>query len=546
MGIPLYFKIISEKYPEIIRDDINSKDSLFLDLNCAIHPCCRKVMEQCGNIDSERLEKRMINEVLKYIEKLFLLVNPKLLFIAIDGVAPCAKMNQQRLRRYKTILDKNNIDKIKVEENIETNVSWNTNAISPGTEFMSKLSKSIKYDLSNNKYYKGTEIYFSDSTVPGEGEHKILNFIKNNDLKNDIVIYGLDADLIILSFVSHKSNIFLLREALEFGKPVLDRFLYLDIDNLKYFLVKDIQEKILIKDPTLVFTVEKLNSIIDDYIFISFLIGNDFLPHLLAFNLRENGLNILLDTYVELYVIYEQNLVNKKSINWDFLKVYFNELKNMEGDLLQKMWKKRQRFRLNRNYEDSYSQKVDLLNNYPILNLGLEKYIDIGHKNWKHRFYRKAMGINDDDDLETCCLNYLEGLNWTYNYYFNGCKSWNYIYNNRHCPSLNDLISTMNKFNLKNTLKIKETKPYSHVVQLLAIFPKKSINLIPKDYRKLVNEDLMEFYPESFEIDTYYKRYMWQCEPILPLINFEKINRLVKKVKSNENLGFGEIFTISR
>ena len=216
-------------------------------------------------------------------------------------------MNQQRLRRYKTILDKNNIDKIKKEENIETNVSWNTNAISPGTEFMSKLSKSIKRELSNNECYKGINIYFSDSTVPGEGEHKILDFIKSNDLKNDIVIYGLDADLIILSFVSHKSNIFLLREALEFGKPVLDRFLYLDIDNLKYFLVKDIQEKILIKDPTLVFTVEKLNNIID-YIFISFLIGNDFLPHLLAFNLRENGLNILLDTYVELYVIYEQNL----------------------------------------------------------------------------------------------------------------------------------------------------------------------------------------------------------------------------------------------
>ena len=139
--------------------------------------------------------------------------------------------------------------------------------------------------------------------------------------------------------------------------------------------MKDIQEKILIKDPTLVFTVEKLNNIIDDYIFISFLIGNDFLPHLLAFNLRENGLNILLDTYVELYVIYEQNLIGKNTINWTFLKVYFNELKNMEGDLLQKMWKKRQKFRLNRNYEDSYSQKMDLLNNYPILHL--EKWLQV-------------------------------------------------------------------------------------------------------------------------------------------------------------------------
>ena len=408
----------------------------------------------------------------------------------------------------------------------------NTNAISPGTEFMTKLSKSIKYELSNNLKYSKIQVYFSDSTVPGEGEHKILDFIKNNNLKNDIVIYGLDADLIILSFVSHKNNIFLLREALEFGKPVLDRFLYLDIDNLKYFLVKDIQEKILIKDPTLLFDIDKLNNILDDYIFISFLIGNDFLPHLLAFNLREDGLNILLNTYIELYVIYEQNLISKNSINWDFLKVYFNELKNMEGDLLLKMSKKRQRFKLNKKYEDAYSQKIDLLNNYPILNLEKEKYIDIGRKNWKYRFYRKAMGIYDNDDLEDCCLNYLEGLNWTFNYYFKGCKSWDYIYKNRHCPSLNDLIATMNKFNLKYNITTKQTKPYSHIVQLLAIFPKKSINLIPKEYRKLIITDLMEYYPESFEIDTYYKRYMWQCEPILPLINFEKINKLVKKVKS--------------
>jgi len=536
MGIPLYFKIISEKYPDIIKSNINNKDSLFLDLNCAIHPCCRKILDQytVNNFNKNDVERKMINEVLNYIHKLVSLVDPKLLYLAIDGVAPCAKMNQQRLRRYKTVYEKSKIDTIKKEENKETNnFNWNTNAISPGTEFMDTLSKAIVHEIENKQIYKTIEVHFSDSYVPGEGEHKILEFVKNNNLDNNIVIYGLDADLIILSFVTHKNNIFLLREALQFGKPVLDSFLYLDIDNLKYYIVKDLQEKILIADSTLLFDTNKLNNLMDDYIFISFLIGNDFLPHLLAFDLRNDGLTFLLNKYVEMYVIYEDNLVNrdKNTINWRFLKAYFNELNNYESELLLKMSKKRKKFKLRKTYNDEYDKKIDLLNNYPILHQELEDYVDIGKKNWKYRFYNKALNIYDEDDITMCCKNYIDGLKWTYDYYFKGCKSWKWKYNYRHAPSLGDIINTMNSYSL-NTIKFSDSQPYSPIVQLLSIFPKTSYNLIPPEYRQLMTKtsDIYDYYPSHYQIDTYYKRYFWQCEPILPLIDYERINSCVKKI----------------
>ena len=539
MGIPLYFKIISEKYPNIIKDnlDLSKDNNLFLDLNCAIHPCCRKILEEysVNNFNQNIVESKMINEVLNYIQKLVQMVDPKLLYIAIDGVAPCAKMNQQRLRRYKTIYEKDKIDQIKVAEKIETNTfNWNTNAISPGTDFMDKLSLKIKNEINSNKLYEDIKVYFSDSYSPGEGEHKILDFIKKNDLDGNIVIYGLDADLIILSFVSHKNDIYLLREALQFGKPVMNSFLYLDIDNLKYYIIKDIQEKILCSDPTLLFDVDKLNNLLDDYIFISFLVGNDFLPHLLAYDLRNDGLTFLLEKYVELYVIYEENLVNskKKTINWNFVKTYFNELKNYESDLLLKMSKKRKKFRFNRHHDNEYDKKVDLLNNYPILNQECEKYIDIGTKNWKYRFYNKALNVYDEDDIKQCCLNYIEGLKWTYEYYFKGCKCWKWKYNFRHCPSLVDIIHTMNNTHLNN-IKFKDSNPYSPIVQLLSIFPKTSSNLIPNQYRSLMTNksNIGDYYPDHYKIDTYYKRYFWQCEPILPLIDYERINRAFKKIK---------------
>ena len=72
----------------------------------------------------------------------------------------------------------------------------------------------------------------------------------------------------------------------------------------------------------------------------------------------------------------------------------------------------------------------------------------------KHAYYEKCLNSYDDEDIYNCCENYITGILWTFNYYFNGCKSWKYVYNYRHCPSLNDIISTMNSIKFK-TLKVR-------------------------------------------------------------------------------------------
>ena len=225
MGIPLYFKSIYDDYPEIIIDDINGLSSLFLDLNCAIHPCCRNILDNYNSqqITKGTLEKKMINETINYIEFILTKVNPKLLYVAIDGVAPVAKMNQQRLRRYKSVFEKKQINELKKELNIslESNI-WDTNAISPGTEFMNKLITQLNaYFKTLKEKNKNIDIIFNSSYINGEGEHKILEYIRLNNIQNNIIIYGLDADLIMLAMASHKNNVYLLREAIEFGKILI-------------------------------------------------------------------------------------------------------------------------------------------------------------------------------------------------------------------------------------------------------------------------------------------------------------------------------------
>ena len=126
-----------------------------------------------------------------------MLVKPSnTIFIAFDGVAPFAKMEQQRNRRFKTSY----LSKI-----LKSNDKWNTVNITPGTKFMDKLMIEIEtYFLNKENKYKVNHIIVSTSRECGEGEHKLFHHMRENtNINENVIVYGLDADLIMLS-IFHK------------------------------------------------------------------------------------------------------------------------------------------------------------------------------------------------------------------------------------------------------------------------------------------------------------------------------------------------------
>ena len=136
-------------------------------------------------------------------------------------------MNQQRSRRFRSVKD---MDEKKAKKfykkNVLDNIPVDSNCITPGTKFMSDLSVSFKewlvYKTKNDpEWQQGCDVIFSGPEVPGEGEHKIMNFIRKmkkysiyekKNLKH--CLYGLDADLIMLGLVSREKHFTLLREKL--------------------------------------------------------------------------------------------------------------------------------------------------------------------------------------------------------------------------------------------------------------------------------------------------------------------------------------------
>lgn len=185
MGVPSFFRWLADKYPYILDDVIEEKtpgqyhkcivsppeavakqpnsgvtldkfgnvtqelaiDNLYLDCNGIIHPCCHP---ESG--PKPKSEAEMMLNVGLYIDRLFNAIQPrKLLYLAIDGVAPRAKMNQQRSRRFCSAREAQELKA--AEEDVrnalmsqnrppppEKKPSWDHNVITPGTEFMSKLA----------------------------------------------------------------------------------------------------------------------------------------------------------------------------------------------------------------------------------------------------------------------------------------------------------------------------------------------------------------------------------------------------------------------
>jgi 5'-3' exonuclease len=92
---------------------------------------------------------------------------------------------------------------------------------------MARLSEQLHYfinkKITEDSNWRDVEVVLSGHEVPGEGEHKIMEYIRLSRAQPDYnpnvrhCLYGLDADLIMLGLLSHDPHFCLLREEVKFG-----------------------------------------------------------------------------------------------------------------------------------------------------------------------------------------------------------------------------------------------------------------------------------------------------------------------------------------
>uniref|UniRef100_A0A8C5UD91 Uncharacterized protein n=1 Tax=Malurus cyaneus samueli TaxID=2593467 RepID=A0A8C5UD91_9PASS len=315
MGVPKFYRWISERYPclsQVLKEhQIPEFDNLYLDMNGIIHQCSHP---NDDDVHFRISEDKIFANIFHCLEVLFRLIKPrKVFFMAVDGVAPRAKMNQQRGRRFRSAKEAE--DKIKKAlekgETLPTEARFDSNCITPGTEFMARLNEHLKYfvnmKISTDKSWQGITVYLSGHETPGEGEHKIMEFIRSekakphHDPNTRHCLYGLDADLIMLGLTSHEAHFALLREEVRFGGKKAQRacapeettFHLLHLSLMREYIdyeFSPVKDKIPFE-----YDIER---IIDDWILMGFLVGNDFIPHLPHLHINHDALPLLYRTYM--------------------------------------------------------------------------------------------------------------------------------------------------------------------------------------------------------------------------------------------------------
>jgi 5'-3' exonuclease len=510
MGIPSYFSYIVKKHNDILKKFSNSSfnfDNLYLDCNGIIYDSLSKL----NNTNNNNLEKELIKLTCEKIKYYIDLIKPnKNILIAFDGIAPVAKLNQQKDRRYKSWY-LNQINSSSITNN------FNTSSITPGTNFMNNL------DLELKEKFKENNIILSTSKEEGEGEHKIFEFIRNNaekHKKETTVIYGLDADLIMLTLnhLEYCNNLYLFRETPYFIKNLESSLIenenyIIDIPLFAVKLAQDMINKDNISDIT-------KNKLIKDYVFLCFLLGNDFMPHFPSLNIRTNGIDILLNIYNKVNENGKDYLINNNSINWKSLRKIVEILSSIEENLFKEEYKIRKKWEnsIKNKYNNNLLNQEEELNNSPLLNRKKEYFINPYEKEWQYRYYITLFDIeNDYERKKDICINYLKILEWNFYYYNSDCLDWRFKYEYHYPPLFQDLLEFIPFFE-SNFLDKKPKNPINWQIQLAYVLPRDSLILLPDLVRDKLLKNLNEYYKLDYEFEWSFCKYFWEShvkyEPI--------------------------------
>ena len=493
MGIPSYFRKIVKAYPNCIVSELDEKPSLLcFDFNCLIYRCLRSPSLPPYSSENEEWEKLLLKEVAACVKEVWITAGkPSHVFIGVDGVVPMAKIRQQRVRRFKSAWLRSSQE------------GWDSNAITPGTEFMEKLTAMLHKEAAKHSNW-----IVSGSNERGEGEHKILSYVRKNDITGEIIIYGLDADLILLSMLlSEEKNlsVLLLREKQEFGVTAQVQ----EVQEYSFLSISELKVLVNVTDYT-----SALN-----YIALMSLMGNDFLPHSLTHKLNEDGHDFVIRELRKMKDSSHWLVDTHGGVTLHVLRGIFSKWSKDESTRIDNMIHKKQD-QAKRGVLKGMDEKEGLPLLWNVESALLQKGRLVA--NWKDLYWN---WIHPDADREKVCEEYIRGFQWVIDYYTGKDVNKEWMFPYWLPPLWSDLekISTLPLSNTSDSVGPEEQE------QLAMVLPLSSWGLIRDSKLKTLPYLLPQFWPLQFKFFSAGRKWLWECEALVPVLTAGRLRHILNR-----------------
>eukprot|EP01125_Pyxidicula_operculata_P019993 TRINITY_DN728_c0_g1_i2.p1 TRINITY_DN728_c0_g1~~TRINITY_DN728_c0_g1_i2.p1 ORF type:complete len:974 (-),score=205.67 TRINITY_DN728_c0_g1_i2:27-2948(-) len=314
-------------------------------------------------------------------------------------------------------------------------------------------------------------------------------------------------------------------------------------------------------------------NVLNDFILLSYLAGNDFLPCLPGADISNGTLEFFIEIYKQRLPSYGTYLTSLNKINIRAFLQFLKDYSEIEPKIFKRNWliyqqKKLAKLKKEKNQQDtgpdtsSRDQFYESLrrfqveegigqqvNNFLILDqldendvpiqlqlksgmvindvaiIDTTESVKLHLPSFNERYYDINFGNTDEKFIESVCIDYLVGLSWTFSYYVGPLPSWSWYYGHHFAPLAVDIrnldIDKVTK-SVENMFE-KITEPLEPFQQLLAVMPPTSYKALPKPISHLVMQDspLSEYYPSKFTVNMNGNELLWKGVVILSFIDEE-------------------------
>jgi len=509
MGVPLFYgRIINHYFRDaILAKKPNRVTTLALDFIGVLYMIYNDLnLNSNGPWTIPMFLHKVEDELMDLIKK----AKPQeLLIIAIDGLAPLGKINQQRKRRFRHALEK-----LDAEPNL---APFDTNEFSPGTDLTIAIDTRIRDFILRKRSFLPENVIYSSFTDVGEGEHKIMTYLRQYSKPNDVIfIHGLDADLIFLScLLPGDQRIYLFRENNFVNEEEVQRQISKGASS------REARQR-SVKEQTIFFDIKEFRKLlairnigIPEFVLASFFLGNDFFPY-------QAGFNLVQDLAAEFLKQLEGRQF-ADPFNLDAFLEFIDSLVDFqEGVLIPKFTRRLplENFRdeirfptelIEENFIEQWNERMTFASKYPdYVQVNEETIVDVENDTETLEVIFPPI----IKDVQRNCLRYLSTLLWCYAYYKDHKSvNWEWVYYPDYSPLLRDLIQhipeNVEEFNelLEDRVLKRKAMKIGIFEQLLLILPRNletgaPTNILPEElqFLQLESSPIFDFYPRNFKI----------------------------------------------